>query len=99
MKEKKVKKAAALRYDPEKNSAPEIVALGRGEAAEKIIEKARENDVPVYEDKDLANALSFMKIGDEIPAELYEVVANILAFIGDMDGKFGQVQPYGVKDE
>jgi len=98
-KDKKIKEAAALRYDPQKNSAPEIVALGKGETAEKIIEKARQNDIPVYEDKELAHTLSFFKIGDEIPEELYEVVANILVFIGDIDGKFFNLQSDGVKDE
>ncbi len=99
MREKKIREAAALRYSPDRNNAPEIVALGRGETAERIIEKARENDVPVYEDKKLAQALNFMKIGDEIPKELYEVVAQILAFIGDMDERFEKPQSYRGKDE
>jgi flagellar biosynthesis protein len=93
MAEKKIKEAAALRYDPENSSAPEIIALGRGETAERIIEKARENEVPVYEDSELAHTLNFMRIGDVIPPELYEVVAKILVFISDVDEKFEGAKP------
>lgn len=88
MEKKKIKEAAALRYSPEKNGAPEIVAIGRGEIAEKIIETARENNVPLYEDAELAHTLSFMEVGSEIPRELYEIVAKILVFVSDIDEKF-----------
>ncbi len=74
-KNNKIRKAAALRYSPEKNNAPEVVAVGKGEIASKIIENAKENNVPVYEDESLANDLSKLKPGLEIPRELYEVVA------------------------
>lgn len=90
MEKKKIREAAALRYSPEKNGAPEIVALGKGEVAEKIIEKARENNVPLYEDAELAHTLSFMDVGSEIPKELYEIVAKILVFVSDVDGKFNK---------
>jgi flagellar biosynthesis protein len=88
MEKKKIREAAALRYSPEKNGAPEIVAIGKGDIAERIIEKAKENDVPLYEDPELAHTLSFMKVGAEIPKELYEIVAKILVFVSDMDSKF-----------
>jgi len=84
MERKKIREAAALKYDPEKG-VPEIVALGKGEIADKIIEKGRENDVPLYEDTELAHTLNIMKIGDEIPQELYEVVAQILVFVSRLD--------------
>ena len=58
---------------------------GASEKAEKIIEKAKENDVPLYKDNKLADTLSKLKIGDAIPPELYEVVAEILVFVDDMD--------------
>jgi flagellar biosynthesis protein len=64
------------------------VALGRGELAERIIEKAIESNVPLYEDAALAHTLNFFKIGSEIPSELYGVVAQILVFVGRLDGKF-----------
>lgn len=90
MEKKKIKEAAALRYSPENNGAPEIVALGKGEVAEKIIEKAKENNVPLYEDAELAHTLSFMEIGSEIPKELYEIVAKVLVFVSDIDSKFNE---------
>lgn len=86
----KIKEAAALRYSPEKGGAPEIVAIGKGETAERIIAKAKENDVPLYEDANLAHTLSYLKLGDEIPNELYEVVAQILIFVGDLDSIFNK---------
>ena len=81
-KEKKVKQAIALEYDP---SAPKVVASGRGILAEKIIEKAKESDVPIHRDDKLADTLSRLEIGEMIPPELYEVVAEILIFVDSMD--------------
>ena len=80
-----VRKATALTYEPGADKAPKIVATGRGEIAEKIIETAREADVPVYEDAHLADVLGTLKLGTEIPQELYEVVAEVLAFVSRMD--------------
>ena len=67
------------------NEAPKILAAGKGEVAERIIEKAKENDVPFYQDNKLAETLSKLQIGDTIPPELYDVVAEILVFVDDMD--------------
>ena len=64
---------------------PKILAAGKGEVAERIIEKAKENDVPFYQDNKLAETLSKLQIGDTIPPELYDVVAEILVFVDDMD--------------
>jgi flagellar biosynthesis protein len=96
-KKKKVKEAAALRYSLEKGGAPEIVALGKGDTADRIIAKAKENDVPLYEDANLAHTLSSMKIGDEIPQELYEVVAQILVFVSKLDGSLEESILKGLK--
>ncbi len=79
-----VKTAVAVAYEPGE-AAPKILATGKGEIAEKIIEKAKENDVPLYKDNKLADTLSKLQIGDAIPPELYEVVAEILVFVDDMD--------------
>jgi Uncharacterized homolog of the cytoplasmic domain of flagellar protein FhlB len=79
-----VKTAVALAYNPG-DVAPTILATGKGELAEKIIEKAKESDVPLYKDNKLAATLSKLEIGDTIPPELYEVVAEILVFVDDMD--------------
>jgi len=92
---KKIKEAAALRYSPDQDSAPRIVALGRGETAEKIIEAAKENKVPVYENAELAHTLNLLHLGDEIPPELYEIVAEILVYVSSLDKNFAL--KYGVK--
>ena len=83
-KNKKPKQAIALEYDPSEE-APRVIASGKGALAERIIEKAKEADVPVHRDDKLAETLSRLEIGDMIPPELYEVVAEILVFVDDMD--------------
>lgn len=83
-KKKKVKQAVALEYDPA-DSAPRVIAMGRGALAEKIIEQAKQAEVPVHKDDKLADTLSKLQIGDMIPPELYEVVAEILVFVDGMD--------------
>ncbi|MBQ6806107.1 MAG: EscU/YscU/HrcU family type III secretion system export apparatus switch protein [Lachnospiraceae bacterium] len=84
MQEKKVKQAIALEFDPE-DEAPRVIASGKGELAERIIEKAKEAAVPVHRDDKLADTLARLDIGDMIPPELYEVVAEILVFVDSMD--------------
>ncbi len=74
------KKAVALKYDENNNAAPVIVASGLGYMAEKIVEIANENGVPVYEDNSLATVLTQMKLGTEIPEELYQAVVDIYAY-------------------
>ncbi|MBO5473502.1 MAG: EscU/YscU/HrcU family type III secretion system export apparatus switch protein [Lachnospiraceae bacterium] len=83
-KSKKIKQAIALEYDPSEE-APRVIASGKGALAERIIEKAKEADVPVHRDDKLAETLSRLEIGDMIPPELYEVVAEILIFVDSMD--------------
>lgn len=83
-KKEKVKQAVALSYDPA-GDAPKVVAAGKGILAEKIIEKAKESKVPIHRDDKLADTLSKLEIGDMIPPELYEVVAEILVFVDSMD--------------
>lgn len=80
----KDKTAVALAFEPG-DEAPKIIASGKGAVADKIIEKAKENDVPFYKDNKLADTLSKLDIGDAIPPELYEVVAEILLFVDGMD--------------
>lgn len=82
--DKKPKTAVAIAYNPG-DAAPKILATGKGVVAEKIIEKAKEENVPFYKDNKLAETLSKLEIGDMIPPELYEVVAEILVFVDDMD--------------
>lgn len=80
----KPKQAVALFYDPQDN-APRVVASGKGALAERIIEKAKEADVPVHTDSKLAETLSRLEIGEAIPPQLYEAVAEILVFVDAMD--------------
>ncbi len=81
---KKVKQAIALEYNPEED-APKVIASGQGVLAERIIEKAKESNVPLHRDDSLAETLSRLEIGEMIPPELYEVVAEILVFVDAMD--------------
>jgi len=80
----KPKTAVALSYEPGEQ-APKILATGKGALAEKIIDAAKQADVPTYKDDKLADTLSRLEIGDMIPPELYQVVAEILVFVNDMD--------------
>lgn len=90
MEEQKSKIAVALEYEPSE-AAPKIIASGRGHVAEKIIEKAVEENVPLHRDDKLAGTLSKLEIGDAIPPELYEVVAEILLFVDKVDKIKGKV--------
>lgn len=83
-KKETVKSAVALEYDPS-DEAPKIIATGKGILAEKIVEKAREANVPVHRDSKLAGTLSKLEIGDMIPPELYEAVAEVLVFVDAME--------------
>ena len=66
---------------------PRVVAKGKGTVGEKIIEIARENDIPIQENEVLAGALSNVELGDEIPAELYKAVAEVLIFVMRLTGR------------
>ena len=91
MEEQKSKIAVALEYEPSE-AAPKIIASGRGHVAEKIIEKAMEENVPLHRDDKLAGTLSKLEIGDAIPPELYEVVAEVLLFVDKVDKIKGKVK-------
>ena len=87
MKKEKAK-AVALKYETEKDSAPRVVAKGRDVIAEKIIETAKAHNVALYEDKNLVQVLEALDLDTEIPPELYRAVAEVLAFIYRLNGKF-----------
>lgn len=74
------KKAVALRYDENKEAAPVIVASGLGYVAEKIVEIANDNEIPVYEDNSLATVLTQLELGTEIPEELYQAIVDIYVY-------------------
>lgn len=80
-----LKKAVALKYIPGQSEAPVVVAKGQGAIAELILEKAKENGVAVQEDAALVEVLSKLDLDQQIPAELYQLVAEILSFVYQSD--------------
>jgi len=82
-------RAVALKYERGKAPAPKVTAKGRGLVAERILAIARENHIPVRQDKLLLDALYKLDINEEIPEELYRVIAEILAFVYRMNRKRG----------
>lgn len=90
----KPRTAVALTYEPEE-AAPKVIASGKGYLADKIIQQAKESDIPLHQDARLAESLSKLEIGEMIPPELYEVVSEVLVFVDKMDRIKGKV----LKDE
>ena len=82
-----MKKAVALRYEPGKDEAPRVVAKGKGTLAEKIIEIALKEGIPLQEDQELVEALMKVEIEAQVPPELYEAVAVVLAWAWRLNGK------------
>lgn len=80
------KTATALKYDGKK--APTIVAKGHGQLAEDIIALAREHGVLIHEDNELSKLLSQLELGDNIPPQLYVIIAELIAFSYVLQGKF-----------
>lgn len=95
----KREKAVALLYDESKGKAPEVVASGKGVVARNIIEAAQEAGVYIKKDPDLVELLAKVPIGQELPAELYQTVAEVLAFVYSVNDKFKQkvTPPAGIK--
>ena len=73
--------AVALRYDAEAHGVPDVVGKGTGDVAERILKLAKEHEIPVREDPDLLQLLAGVQVGESIPEELYEVVAEVLTFL------------------
>ncbi len=82
------KKAVALLYDQEKSAAPKVIASGSNLIAETIIQTAAEAGVHIQEDPDLVELLAGVPVGEEIPAELYQTIAEVLAFVYAVNSKF-----------
>ncbi len=85
MNEHKRAEAIALKYDQNKDLAPKVVAKGKGLTAENILEKAKEFNIPVQKDPSLAELLGKLDINQAIPDELYGAVAEVFAFIYQLD--------------
>jgi len=82
--------ATALKYDENSTSAPKLLAKGQNQIAEKIIELARQNNIPIKEDKDLVEILNALELNDEIPIELYSIVAEIFALIYNINKSYSK---------
>jgi flagellar biosynthesis protein len=87
-KETLIEKAVAILYDDSKNTAPQVIASGKGLIARKIIETAREAGIHIQEDPNLIELLAKIPIGKEIPVELYQTVAEMLAFVYQINNKY-----------
>ncbi|MBF1051459.1 MAG: EscU/YscU/HrcU family type III secretion system export apparatus switch protein [Peptostreptococcaceae bacterium] len=84
-KQKKIESAVALKYNADEDIAPKVIAKGEKKVAENIVEKAKELDIPIYQDEKLTNQLKNLEIDENIPQELYEAVAQVLLFITRLD--------------
>lgn len=85
MKENKKKIAAALKYNENTDIAPKLIAKGSELVAENIEKMAKDHDIPIYKDEKLSKQLHNLSLGQEITPELYDVVAEVLAFITKLD--------------
>ena len=74
-------KAVALGYDPDSDESPKVLAKGMGQLAENIIEVAKQNRIPIREDNVLVQSLAALDLEENIPPELYVVVAEVLAYV------------------
>ncbi|MGN7470261.1 EscU/YscU/HrcU family type III secretion system export apparatus switch protein [Brevibacillus sp. SAFN-007a] len=83
--ENKRKQAVALKYQAGAMEAPKVVAKGKGFVAENILKTAKEHHIPVQEDPSLVEVLGKLDLDQQIPPELYQVVAEVLAFVYRLD--------------
>jgi flagellar biosynthesis protein len=74
-------KAVALKYRAYEENAPKVIAKGKGEIAKKIIEKAKEFDVPLFQNEELANMLLNVEVNEEIPPKMYEAVVEVFIWL------------------
>ena len=77
--------AVALHYDENSGDVPKVIARGKGHLAEKIIEMAKKNDIPLQEDSNLIGNLIDMDLGENIPPQLYSVIAEVLLLLEEME--------------
>ena len=84
---KPIKKAVAVQYDPALADAPLVRAKGEGMVAERIIDLANEHRIPIYEDPSLVELLCKIELNEQIPEELYSVMAEVLAMVYELDKK------------
>ncbi|MBW4083224.1 EscU/YscU/HrcU family type III secretion system export apparatus switch protein [Paenibacillus sp. S150] len=85
-----LKKAVALKYSPAQSEAPVVVAKGQGDVADKILQLAKDSGVAVQEDAALVEVLSKLDLDQQIPPQLYQLVAEILSFVYQSDRAAGE---------
>ncbi len=78
-------RAVAVKYDIKKGKAPKIIATGKGVLAEQILRLAEDHKVPFFEDQSLTDLLAKLDLNDDVPPELYTLVAEVLAFVYQLD--------------
>lgn len=81
--------AIALEYNPEQDAAPRVIAIGKGHLADRIVSLARSHNIPIHHDPVLAETLSQVSFGEPIPPALYQVVAEILAYVYRISSRRG----------
>lgn len=86
IKQEEVNEAAAIKYDPDESPIPKIVAQAKGELAQRIVEIALENDIPIYKDQKLVEKLLELDYYSEIPPELYKAVAEVIVYVYQLGG-------------
>ncbi len=84
--------AVALRYDHAAGSAPKVTATGQGEIARRIIEAAEAAGIDIVQDPDLLEVLGRVPLGEEVPPELFQAIAEILAFIYRVNGRYDSLK-------
>ena len=80
--------AVSLQYNQGGDRAPKVTAKGQGWLAEKIIAMAQKQNIPIKKDKDLMELLEKIDVGQEIPEELYKIVAELLAWVYDLNKEY-----------
>jgi flagellar biosynthesis protein len=86
----------ALRHERHGAEPPRVVAKGRGETAERVLELARKHAIPVRQDGDLLELLAALDVGDSIPTELFAAVAEVLAYLYRLNGDPSAAEPRSV---
>ena len=84
----KAKKAVAISYDEQQATAPRVLASGSGLVADTIIQRAEEAGIHIRKDPDLIELLARVPVGEEIPPELYQAIAEVLAFVYSVNDRF-----------
>ena len=80
-------KAVALKYKVYEDLAPKVIAKGKGELAKKIIERAKEFDIPLFQNEALADMLLNVEVGEEIPPKMYEAVVEVFVWLHKLEEK------------